>query len=145
MGNSAPKAVPPKQPVAAGKVRIGVSGFSISHHTGRALKLAQLIVSTYPQQYEAWYYFDTKGYKGLNGFLANIKAQLSNDQQLRFSEHQSSPFCWLETDKGLQGLGGRDRFCEWASKTFPNDSAIRKLTDTEPSLITDLFFDSNPK
>jgi hypothetical protein len=144
MGNSAPKAVPRCAPVTSSKTRICVIGFSLSHHTGRAATLARLIVSKYPSDYESWFYFDSKGYRGADGLLPQIKRKLTTEQQSTFQSHNTSPFVWLETAPDtLTALGGRDRFCDWAVKTFPSDDEIKNLATTEPSYL-ELVVDQSP-
>ena len=45
----------------AGKVRVCVAGFAVSHNVGRAAAVARAIVASYPDQFESWFYFDSKG------------------------------------------------------------------------------------
>jgi hypothetical protein len=133
MGISSSRALPLRPPVASGKTRICVSGFSLSHHTGRARKIADAIVTARPDLYESWFYFDSKGFRDF--INSTIKPMLPQEQQEKFASHKSSPFCWLELDDGsLDAKGGRDRFCEWAASEFPSDAAILQLATTEPSL-----------
>lgn len=141
MGGTA--SVPSARPaVPAGKVRLCVAGFGISHHTSRAKKIATLIQSTYPDKYETWFYFDSRGFRP--DFLAQIKSELNTEQQEKFAAHKTSPFCWLEFEDGTKDAkGGRDFFSEWALKEFPNDEAIMNLAGTGPS-ITEVLVDSKP-
>jgi hypothetical protein len=136
-------------PVPAGKTRICVSGFSISHHTSRARALASAIAEAHPEKYESWFYFDVKGYRDKptpGGFLKQIKSELSKEQQDAFAAHKTSPFCWLELPDGSKDAkGGRDFFAEWAAATFTDevsDKEIRRLATTKPSLTEGLFWDS---
>jgi hypothetical protein len=142
MGNKTPKLFPEKRPpVAVGKIRICVLGFQSSHHTNRAGQLTRLIVSTFPNQYESWFHFDSPGYRTS---LEQIKKQLPESQQSSFSQHHSSPFCWLEfPDKEIQGIGGRDRLCEWAISQFPQDTKITEFASQSPSLL-EIFVDETP-
>jgi hypothetical protein len=141
MGNTPIKAIPARNPVSVGKIRLCVGGFTFSHHTSRASTLARKIVSKYPDEYESWFYLSSKGYGGL---LEQIKAEMTEDQREKFSSHKTSPFCWIETSDGKKDcLGGRDMFCKWADEKFPEDSEIQKLTMSEPSL-TELFVDETP-
>ena len=70
-------------------------------------------------------------------------------------EHASAPLVWLETtksaaskgggggdndDKEYTALGGRDMFCQWAEKTFPDDAEIQNLLT--PPTLSELFFDN---
>jgi hypothetical protein len=136
MGNATVKPIPPRIPVTAGKTRLCVSGFTLSHHTNRAAKLARTIVSQYPNEYESWFYFDGKGFRGKDGLLAQVKAQMNEEQKEKFINHKSSPFCWIETaDGNLDCKGGRDRFCEWAAEKFPENDEIRSLAESQPSLL----------
>lgn len=144
MGASIGKPLP-RSPVPAGKLRICVSGFGMSHHTGRARSIADLIVKTYPDVYETWFYFDSKGYRP--DFLESVKAELPEDQQKAFKHHNSSPFCWLEKPDGAKtALGGRDRFCEWVQDNFKDkkgkDAPFLKLCASSPS-VTEAWFDTS--
>jgi hypothetical protein len=143
MGNKSPKLFSEiRPPVAPPKIRICLIGFQTSHHTNRAGQLTRLIVSMFPNQFESWFYFDSTGYKAA---LEAVKNKLPEDQKEKFAQHQSSPFCWLEfSDKSeIQGLGGRDRLCEWAISQFPTETAITELAKKEPSLL-ELFVDDTP-
>jgi len=136
----------PRPPVPDGLTRICVSGFGISHHTGRARAIASAIAEQYPEKYETWYYFDTRGFRP--SFLDSIKGELSEsgsssscdstgststddfskEVKTILTAHSSSPFCWLEqttTDttttkeqKAYTPLGGRDALCEWTMTNF---------------------------
>ena len=62
----------------------------------------------------------------------DVKSQMpTDDKNARIDEHNSSPFCWLET-LGVQTtrlqvvtpIGGRDKLQAWALKTFPGDADI---------------------
>ena len=141
-------------PVPAGMTRLCVSGFGISHHTGRARKIAATIAETYPDRYETWFYFDSRGFRP--EFLESIKAELPQDQQEKFKSHQTSPFCWVETPGSNDGgggnknklfaIGGRDKFCEYVQENFSKDDekneAILSLCREEPKL-KDAFFDNS--
>lgn len=145
MGNTAVKAVPQRPPVANGKTRICVAGFTLSHHTNRAGNLARTIAAQYPNEYETWFYFDSKGYRGSRGLLKNdVFPQLNEEQKVCFESHKSSPFCWLEAPDGsLDAKGGRDRLCEWAAGKFPDNAEIVQLSATPPSL-TEVWVDETP-
>mmetsp|Transcript_1738 Transcript_1738/g.2517 ORF Transcript_1738/g.2517 Transcript_1738/m.2517 type:complete len:155 (-) Transcript_1738:336-800(-) len=134
MGLSASKPSP-RPAVPADKIRLCISGFGLSHHTGRARKIAEIIASTYPDKYETWFYFDTFGHKE---FLPTVKAELSEEQQQKFATHQSSPFCWLEmTDGKRNAIGGRDRLCDWANENFKDqekDAPFLDLCKEEPTV-----------
>mmetsp|Transcript_25675 Transcript_25675/g.37817 ORF Transcript_25675/g.37817 Transcript_25675/m.37817 type:complete len:200 (-) Transcript_25675:145-744(-) len=135
-----------RTPVADGVTRICVSGWPMSHHTSRAAKIARKIVSTYPEKYESWFYFDLKGFRP--GFLASIKSELSDEQQKDFESHKTSPFCWIETYNSKPfAIGGRDKLCEWAIETFKDekkDDGILSLCKSEPSLLSEAFVDKTP-
>jgi len=153
----------PRPPVPDGLTRICVSGFGISHHTGRARAIASAIAEQYPEKYETWYYFDTRGFRP--SFLESIKGEMSESgsdstgststddfsEELKtiLTEHSSSPFCWLEQtadnknkkeQKAYTPVGGRDSLCEWAVKTFADgedekkkNEAILALCHSEPT------------
>eukprot|EP00039_Didymoeca_costata_P026536 m.16111 g.16111 ORF g.16111 m.16111 type:complete len:151 (+) comp5585_c0_seq1:418-870(+) len=132
MGNTVQKPLT-RPPVPAGKIRVCVAGFGVSHHTNRAGKIARAIAEAHPNKYETWFYFDSKGYRP--DFLKQIKSELSQDQQQKFAAHKSSPFCWLEMPDGTRDAkGGRDFLSEWAMEMFPNDESITKLAGTGPSV-----------
>eukprot|EP00798_Chlamydomonas_sp_ICE-L_P022395 gene22395-29506_t len=141
MGNSSSqtKEMPPRPPVAAGKTRICIAGFGISHHTNRAGKIARVIVETFPAEFETWFFFNSKlyrdGMEGGNGVLGIIKKELTPEQQTQFAAHRSSPFVWLEMPGGeKKALGGRDKFAEWAKERFAGNEAILKVI-VGPSLM----------
>ncbi len=127
--------------------RLCVAGFGISHHTGRARKIVDTIVSIYPETYESWYYFDTFQYR--SAFLPKLKAELSEEQQEKFASHKSSPFCWIERENEKPfALGGRDRLCDWAIANFPKEdeknSPILELCREEPGRTwKEVCFDSS--
>jgi hypothetical protein len=132
--------VPLRPPVTPGLTYICVSGFKISHHTGRACEIAKEIAKAYPE-YKTWFYFDSPS--KYRKFLKIIKGELSLEDQNKFKNHKTSPFCWLETSEGKIAIGGRDRLCEWVnnSEKFEKDFLIKKLTTTDPKLL-DAFFDN---
>ena len=154
MGNRFAAPVPSRPAVPAGVTRICVAGFGISHHTGRAQKMAALIAEKNPTQYETWFYFSTFGY---HSFLKeDVMPKIPEDQKAKpgtadkgktIGEHTSSPFVWLETTSNnattaYTALGGRDKFAEWVTETFPEDSDLADLTKEEPSH-KELFFDTS--
>jgi hypothetical protein len=116
----------------SGKERIGVIGFTVSHHTAPAVNLARMIADQYPEKYETWFYFTSKE-KFYRVELPWIKEKLPEAQRATFLEHDTAPFCWLDTGE-IQGLGGRDMLCEWAIKTFPENPGIVALANRTPSL-----------
>jgi hypothetical protein len=142
MGSSSSRVLPPRPPVAEGKKRICVAGFTLSHHTNRARKIADAIVASQPEVYESWYFFDSKAYRD---FLnTTIKPNLPDEQQKKFAAHKSSPFCWVESDDGsLDAKGGRDGLCEWALAEFPDTASVSTLAQNEPSL-SEAWVDETP-
>ena len=120
----------------------------MSHHTGRARAVATAIAESYPEKYETWFYFDTRGFRPT--FLESIKLEittgsddslLSEESKKILTDVKSSPFCWFEettTDgkKKMTPIGGRDCLCDWAVKTFDeNDTkndTILSLCKSEP-------------
>jgi hypothetical protein len=132
--------VPSRPPLTPGITYICVSGFKISHHTGRACQIAKEIAKAHPE-YKTWFYFDNVSkYKK---FLKIIKTEFSTEEQYKFKNHKTSPFCWLETSDKKIAIGGRDRLCEWVnnSEKFEKDSIIKNLTTTEPKIL-EAFFDN---
>jgi len=117
-----PVSIPlPRPPVPEGKTRICIAGFGLSHHTGRARVIADAIAKAYPEDYETWYYFDTRGFRP--EFLATVKADIKDSGASVPEDHNASPFCWLETTgaaskKEMTALGGRDRLCDWVKTKF---------------------------
>uniref|UniRef100_A0A7S0ZJL5 Uncharacterized protein n=1 Tax=Timspurckia oligopyrenoides TaxID=708627 RepID=A0A7S0ZJL5_9RHOD len=141
---------PQRPAVPDGKIRICVSGYGMSHNTGRAQKLAATIARVYPEGYETWFYFSTFHFKD---FLESILKQIPEDQLSKpscldsdrpISNHSSSPFVWLEHPgaKPMTAIGGRDSFCDWAAKTFPSDKSIQGLTSTREPPLSEMFFDN---
>jgi hypothetical protein len=134
----------PRPPVPEGKTRLCVAGFGASPHTGRARAIVDAMVKLYPDEYESWYYFDTRGFRP--DFLNSVKATLSEEQQNgSLKDHKSSPFCWIETpgEETPVGIGGRDRLCEWVpTKVEDNEKnkALLELCNT-PAGFGDLIFD----
>ena len=129
MGNATIKPIPPRLPVSAGKTRICVGGFTLSHRTNRAATLARTIVSQYPDEYESWFYFDSKGFRDKDGLLTQVKALLTDEQKETFCAHKSSPLCWLETADGridckgggerqILRMGDKDISREWWNQKF---------------------------
>lgn len=146
-----PVSVPlPRPPVPEGKTRVCVSGFGLSHHTGRARFIAESIGEAHPDKYETWFYFDTRGFRP--GFLDSVKEEIKASGGSLPENHTSSPFCWIERTssngkKEMRGLGGRDKLCEWAKANFdPKDSKNTKflsVCDEEPPRSYDLTFFDN--
>ena len=140
--------MPARPPVSAGRVRICVTGFTLSHNVGRAARVANAIAAACPDKYETWFYFD-KRFRDPAGssFLDTVKSELSEEQQTQFAAHRSAPFCWLETaDGGRDAKGGRDRLSEWAVKEFKDVPEVLELASTGPSLLPwrgDLFATSH--
>ena len=119
---------------------ICVSGFKISHHTSRACQIAKEIAKEHPE-YKTWFYFDSPS-KYIK-FLKIIKMEFSPEEQYKFKNHKTSPFCWLETHDRKIVIGGRDRLCEWVNNSdkFEKNSIIKNLTTSEPKLL-EAFFDN---
>jgi len=140
----------PRPPVPEGKTRICVAGFGFSHHTGRAREIAQSIAEAYPDEYETWFYFDSRGFRPT--FLDSIKQEIKESGGVLPEDHNTSPFVWLETvdasKKELTGIGGRDKLCEWTKSTFDvNDSKNAKFLlvcneEGPPIKWSVVFFDS---
>ncbi len=132
--------VPLRPPITPGITYICVSGFKISHHTGRACQIAKEIAKANPE-YKTWFYFDSPS-KYIK-FLKIIKMEFSPEEQYKFKNHKTSPFCWLETPERKIVIGGRDRLCEWVNNSdkFEKNSIIKNLTTTEPNLL-EAFFDN---
>lgn len=112
MGGTASKGhnAPPCNPVPAGKTRVCVAGYKVSHHTGRARKLAHLIAKNFPDQFETYFYFDSGNC--YHNFLMEKFDNVSFPDHLK--GHDSSPFVWLEAPDGtITPIGGRQAFQEW--------------------------------
>ena len=147
-----PESFPPQND----KTRICVEGFKVSHNTGKAQQVAALIQKTYPDQYDTWFLFQWKAHYEFHEHFNKEWFKFAEDHRL-FS-HKSSPLTWLEYGHQVDGsseirdgvwgvpLGGRDDLCEWAHRTFPDDSpehsAIRALA-TEPAM-SDSWVDETP-
>jgi hypothetical protein len=134
--------VPLRPQITPGITYICVSGFKISHHTGRAYQIAKEIAKENPE-YKTWFYFDNPS--EYRKFLKIIKTELSPEEQYKFKNHKTSPFCWLETSERKIPIGGRDRLCEWANNSgkFEKNSIIKNLITTEPKLLEALFDNTN--
>ena len=127
MGASTSIPVPKRNPVPAGKTRICIAGYKISHHTGRARNLAALIAATHPDKYETWFYF--AGSDDFYGFLKITFDSVPFPEHLK--GHSSSPFVWLETGPNtIEPLGGREGFASWATKACAADTAIVQMAST---------------
>lgn len=132
--------IPTRPPVPAGKTRICIAGFSVSHNVGRAQKIGAAIAAAHPDAFETWHYFSNFGF-GL--LMEDIKAEIPEDQKNKKStldnndqtmgSHHSAPFVWLEksepspddaakTIRKIIAIGGRDMFCVWAQETFKDES-----------------------
>eukprot|EP01104_Vermistella_antarctica_P000815 TRINITY_DN10927_c0_g1_i1.p1 TRINITY_DN10927_c0_g1~~TRINITY_DN10927_c0_g1_i1.p1 ORF type:complete len:158 (+),score=25.37 TRINITY_DN10927_c0_g1_i1:30-503(+) len=143
MGSSA--SVPRKGPVAAGKTRVCIAGFPISHNVGLSVKTADEIAKVHPDKYETWYYY---GYSStFRDFIdTEVKPTLSPEQQEHFKAHRTAPFCWIEKDDGtVHAYGPGDRFREWVASEFAadDDASIKELATRPPSLLGDLFFNKS--
>lgn len=133
MGCGSSASIPPAQrPVPAGKTRICIAGYKISHHTGRARKIVGLIAAKYPDTYESWMYFD-----GSSAFYAFLKEKFDPVPfPPHLKGHASSPFIWFETGATnvIEPVGGRSHLAEWVLKTFPGDAELIKLASSGPGL-----------
>ena len=141
MGGKVAKPVPIRNSVPIGKTRICVMGFSLSHHTNRAGNITRKIILKYPNKYESWFYFDTKGYRKA---LYGIKSELNDIQKQEFENQKSSPFVFLQYPDGhIEGIGGRDKFCDWTNAEFKDkDEEICQLAG-EPS-VSEVWVDETP-
>ena len=130
---------------AAGKTRICVAGFWVSHNTGKARAVAKALQEAQPDLYETWFCFT--GFREWYDYLAEEKRsyfQFGEGHSL--ANHTSSPFTWLETSNGIQPLGGRDSLCDWVvenaeARKIPED--IVRMAKEEPSRLSDTVFDYN--
>mmetsp|Transcript_6608 Transcript_6608/g.13313 ORF Transcript_6608/g.13313 Transcript_6608/m.13313 type:complete len:168 (+) Transcript_6608:1-504(+) len=147
---------PERPAVSAGKIRICVTGFGVSHNVGMAQKVAKKIYELHSDQYEAFFCFNTFDFKN---YLENLKKEEGWDEasfekppkpgggSTSFQKHGSAPFVWLEYPDGKKEfVGGRDYFCDWASKKFAGEQEIVDLAGgdnpwAEPSM-GDLFFEN---
>ena len=142
--------VPSRPPIPAGKTRICVSGFGVSHNTGRAQKLAAEIAKQEADKYETWFYFSTFCYRDfVRDFVSKElpedqkKIPSTLDSEKPMEKHQSAPFVWLEQGQNeITAIGGRDRFCQWAAVNFPDNESIQALTSLEEPPFSELFFDN---
>jgi len=127
-----------------------VSGFGFSHHTGRAREIAAAIAEAYPDEYETWFYFDSRGFRPT--FLEAIQSEIK-ESGATVPDHKTSPFVWLETSgasskKEYTAIGGRDRLCEWTQAKFDasdsKNATFLPLCEGEPSHFSrkTVFFDN---
>merc|ERR1711870_147106 len=107
--------------------------------------MAATIAKLFPDMYETWFYFSDTGYKL---FLDEIRQEFSPEQQTQCASHRTAPFVWFEYPHGgkpkdpnawatfdddkqsfwvdmYDVKGGRDTFCKWAGKEFPNHAEIQ--------------------
>jgi hypothetical protein len=147
MGCGASVPPPPSLPVPAGKIRICVTGYTISHHTGRTRKIATHLAREHPDKFETWFYFAGSEY---HEFTKQKFEQVPFPEHLK--GHGSSPFVWLETGAGNQitPIGGRSHFCEWIQKeqkaVFDAESKeFKEMVTTGPSLLGDAFHNGDEK
>jgi hypothetical protein len=144
--SSAPKP-PPSLPVPQNKTRICIAGVTVSHHTGRARKIATYLAKTYPDKFETWFYFD--GSDQYYAFLANKFESVPFPDHLK--GHVGSPFVWLESSPNdVTPIGGRDHFCEYLQKNYASlvDSGTNEFkgwVTTGPSLLGDAFHNGKPE
>ncbi len=122
----------------------------MSHHTGRARAIAAKIAEAYPDEYETWFYFHTKGFK--ETFLESIKSEIKKSGGTYPEDHTTSPFVWLEsaagsTKKVMTGLGGRDKLVEWAQANFDasdtkNTKFLSLCEEEPPHSLKEIIFDT---
>lgn len=127
----------------SGKTRICIAGFKISHHTGKAHKMAAMIAEKFPDRFESWYYWAWSGQ--YNDFLKETFDPVPFPPHLK--GHGSSPFVWLEHSDGsgvtntITPIGGREHFVEWIKKEFTGhtqeETAIVEFAAVAPSLCGD--------
>ena len=80
---------PVSPPVAPGKTRICVAGFTTCPETGHAHYLANTLAKSFPDKYETWYYFDNYEYYP---FVKEKFKQVEFPEELK--GHNTSPFVW---------------------------------------------------
>lgn len=131
--------VPVRPAVREGITRLCVSGFTLSHHTGRARKVADEVQRQYPDKYETWFYFGS--HDEYRAFLEEVKKEIPANEEIQ--KHSTSPFCWLETENEKVALGGRDRLCEWAHSTFADNKSITDMA-TDPNFFADVKVNTSP-
>lgn len=144
-------AIKSRPPIGEGKTRICVAGFKVSHHTGRARKIADEIQKHEPGVYETWFFFSWPGdyrpslaYLKENDFQPFIKAHPDH----HIAGHITSPIVWFEKmgENGaieITPIGGRDRFCEWAMEKYKDVPSISPLISTDPGF-GDAWVDETP-
>ncbi len=131
---------PPTPPVAAGKTRICVTGYTMSPPTAHAHNLAALIAKKYPDQFETWYYFDN--------FCCFSFMQQKFDPvpfPAHLKGHSTSPFVWFETSPNvIEPIGGNDHFSAWAKTRFASDSEIAQYAAAAPTMSEMMHAGKNP-
>ena len=119
---------PVRTPVPEGVTRICIAGYRVSHHTGRARKIAALVAKKYGDKYETWFYWNSGG--KFYQFTGEVFSAVTFPDHLK--GHDSSPFVWFETSAAgatnkIEPIGGRIELAAWALKTFPDDKELPEL------------------
>ena len=123
--------------VPAGKTRICMIGYSISHNCLNAQQILVAITEAKKEEYESWWKWGGRLSKGwfrnpTTGLLPQVLGELSEADQAKFKGHTTAPFCWLEHPDGSKtGLGGRDDFAAWAAQELKDVPSVAALAIPE--------------
>ena len=125
---------PASPPIAKGKTRICVTGYTFSPPTANAHYLADKLVSLQRDKYETWYYFDNFAW---GAFTLDKFASVKFPPELK--GHSTSPFVWLESgdDKRITPIGGFAEFGVWAKKNCDHP-IIKEAADAPYGFVTAL-------
>jgi hypothetical protein len=117
---------PARPPVAKGKTRVCVTGFSMSPPTAHAHYLAHAIQQSKPDEFETWYYFDNFLW---SDFAVDLTANVPFPPHLK--GHGTSPFVWLESGdpKSITPIGGCNNFAEWVKASRPDLLKAKEVAD----------------
>lgn len=147
MGVAASHNCPPQSEVPRGKIRICVAGTTYSPYVGRAHKLAHHLATTYPDKFESWYYWDSKG--------AYFRFIIDTFDKVPFPAavkgHSTTPLIWLEVNKAdatgpsalpaneldgnaiLEVVGGNDKFQVWTKQHTAKADGTPLLANPNPT------------
>ena len=107
-------------PVASGKIRVCIGGYSHSAPNAKAHRLADLIAAKHADKYETWMYFEQYS---IWKFLARRTEKETFPAHLK--GWSTAPFCYLEDFTGkFTPLGGSDELSAWVLENFTDEEIV---------------------